>query len=224
MPELPAVPNACRVSLLWTDGNDNDLLTRLYFAYAGTPPDGETCELLAEDIRVPMVTRFQSFLNIQSYIRGVDFVDLSSVDGASGTALGAPTVGTRTGNYLPAGAAVLVNHTIARRYRGGKPRSYLPLFTAPDMNGPSKWDVTAQANLQTAFRAFQTDVAAISELGTALAGPISISYFNGYAAPRPRSNGHLMYPSARRPTPHVDPILSSSVNSKPGSQRRRNLH
>ncbi|MGO9977445.1 MAG: hypothetical protein ACLP01_32535 [Solirubrobacteraceae bacterium] len=64
--------------------------------------------------------------------------DLTSRTSARGIAE-SRQVGTRPG--LPNGAAVaaLVNFKVARRYRGGKPRLYVPFFVASDLTPGLTW-------------------------------------------------------------------------------------
>ncbi len=73
-------------------------------------------------------------------VRTVEIVvtDLTSRTSARGIAE-SWQIGTRPG--LPNGAAVaaLINFKIARRYRGGKPRLYVPFFVASDLTPGLTW-------------------------------------------------------------------------------------
>ena len=217
------VANALRADLLWTDSEDSNALTRLHFAYAGTPPSAADCINIASGIEASLIARIREYWAPSVQCRGVDVIDLSADDAHSGVYL-STTAGTRGGAILPAGACVLVNSHIARRYRGGKPRSYLPLLIAGDLADAQTWVEATRAALEAAWATFVADIALVTAGGTEVGGPISISYYQGYLPGRPRSNGHLMYAPAPRAVPKVDPILSQTVNRKPGSQRRRNLH
>ncbi len=223
MTVLPAVPEAVRVSILWGSGSDVDILTKLHFAYTGTPPNPAAAAALAADIDDAVATYFPALLNTDSVIRGVEIQDLSVFEGGAAGAHLVTTAGTREGGLLPAGVAAMVNYGIARKYRGGKPRSYLPLLVASDLDSTSAWSAAAATAVNAAVTSLFTDVAEMVEGGCELGGPIQVSYFHGYDTPRPRSNGHLYYPPLPRDTPIVDPLTSWGLNLKPGSQRRRNL-
>ncbi len=223
MPPLPAVAGVARVDLLWTVGSDLDVLTRLHFDYTGGPPSPTDCATLAGLIDDDASGIFPALLHPDNTFRGVDFIDLSGPLAATGTAL-VTNIGTRTGGNLPAGVAVIVDHKIARRYRGGKPRSYLPVFTATDLENPSEWAPASVTAMNAAWAAFVAGVLGLSSGSTTMGAPSNISYYSGYGAGRPRSNGHLYYPPALRAVPIHDPITGSTTNPKPGSQRRRNLH
>jgi len=223
MPPLPYVPDVLRADLLWTDASDTNILTRLHYAYTGGPPSPTDCIALATGIYGAAVAQFISALNVDGKLRGVDVVDLADETAATGT-YEHLTSGTNLNGFLPAGVAVLMNHHIARRYRGGKPRSYLPLMTPGNMDTPSAWSDSTIAGFNTQWAAFTTAVLALESGDTLLDEFVSVSYYKGYAAGRPRSNGHLYFPPGIRETPIVDTILRSTMNPKPGSQRRRNLH
>ncbi len=223
MTVLPAVPEVVRVSILWASGSDVDILTKLHFAYTGTPPNPAAAAALAADIDDAVATYFPALLNTDSVIRGVEIQDLSVFEGGASGAHLVTTAGTRAGGLLPAGVAAMVNYAIARKYRGGKPRSYLPLLVASDLASTSAWSAEAATAVNAAVTSLFTDVGAMVEGGCELGGPVQVSYFHGYDTPRPRSNGHLYYPPLPRDVPVVDPLTSWSLNLKPGSQRRRNL-
>ena len=223
MATLPYVPGVLRADLLWADGHDVNMLTRLHFAYTGGPPSGADCVSIASGIRTAAATAFADLLNTDGVIRGVDVIDLSGEEAATGTDL-TVTSGTLQGHPLPAGTALLINHAIARRYRGDKPRSYMPLFTAEQLNNPSEWNAASVQSFETTFASFVAAVGQIVAGSTQIGGHVNVSYYSGYGTPRPRSNGHLYYPPGVRATPKVDPITASTLNIRPGAQRRRNLH
>ena len=217
------VPNALKVQLLWTDGNDTNVITGLHFAYAGDPPSGADCANIANAIDGLTLTHLIPLLSVDATMRGTVVIDLSSDLAHSGES-DTPNPGTLAGAVLPAATAVLVNYGISRRYRGGKPRSYFPFGTAPQLGSPSKWLDAFVTNVSAALNAWNTGMEGIVEGTTSVGAGINISYNQGYGTPRTRSNGHLYYPPQPRVTPIVEPIISRVVNPKPSSQRRRNQH
>lgn len=224
MAPLPFVAHALRADILWTDDADLDVLTRLHFAYAGDAPSAADCESIAANLWTAMETNPLDMAGPNTSLRGVDVIDLSGESAATGTHLDTSPGRSIGAGVLPAGVCALVNYQIARRYRGGKPRSYLPFGTGANIDTNGRWTsgfkTTLEANLDLFFAAAALITAGTTDLG----GPISIGYYSGYDTPRPRSNGHLYYPPKPRTVPKVDPITGWTLNPKPGSQRRRNLH
>jgi len=139
-----------------------------------------------------------------------DLVALLATNVAGGTAaaewitgVGTQLAVTKTVVFAPSGtaavndcaAAYLVNWTISDRYRGGKPRTYLPgVQTGHVVNGRTI-DGTALASLNTGITAFKNHVDALTEthiltvqLGTvrfqqanaALAPPVFRAYTGGH--------------------------------------------
>lgn len=223
MGPLPYINGVIRADLLWTDGADSDVMSRLHFAYTGGPPSPVEATAIAAAIQGAAVTFLIPRCNDNVQLRGVDVIDLSGELAATGTHL-ATVDGSEAGNVLPAGVAVLLNHHVARRYRGGKPRTYLPCFGANDQDTASSWLAASVDALEAAWSSFIGAVAAITAGTTAVGAHVNVSYYQGYGLGRPRSNGHLYYPPSVRDAPIVEPITSTSVNPKPASQRRRNLH
>jgi hypothetical protein len=107
---------------------------------------------------------------------------------------------------MTAETAVLVNFTIARRYRGGKPRVYWPAGVSAQLNNPVSWQSTFVSAFRTAFNAFLNGVTSGITPPPAVDYLCSVSYHTG---------------GALRPTPVVDKVLDWEVNAIPGSQRRR---
>jgi hypothetical protein len=137
----------------------------------------------------------------------VTVLDLNSNTGAEGIG-GAAATGTRAGSSIPASNCVVLNHNIARRYRGGHPRTYAPFGANADTATTGTWGGTFLNTCQTNFNAWVAGCLTTSTGGVSLVQYGSVSYFSG---------GHL------RGTPVWDPILSTTSRSRIGSQRRRLL-
>lgn len=133
-------------------------------------------------------------------------LDLASSTGASGQG-GITTGGTLATLAVPASTCVVVNHQIARRYRGGKPRTYCPFGTANEMNSEGTWTAAFTGNVSTSFASFLTTALAASSGGVTLTHFVNVSYYH---------NGAL------RGTPAVDNIVQSLARQAIGTQRRRN--
>jgi hypothetical protein len=216
---LPSVPNVAKFELEWVLEADAPK-TRFLFLYSGGPPDAADMTTLATAVRAAAVTNLVPYL-WDSYTLGeVVGTDLSSDEGATGAEPGS-TTGGRAGSGLPANVCTLVNHTIERRYRGGKPRSYLPFSVDGDLANNRDWSAGYVAALQAGFDAFIADLIGASSGTTILAGHVSVSYYNGFNTVGPYPDGKFKYPAKLRAAPIVDAITASTVATRISSQRRR---
>jgi hypothetical protein len=130
--------------------------------------------------------------------------------------------GTAGGGPLPANACVLVNYPIQRRYRGGKPRSYVPMGTDTDLVNPQTWAAASVTNFTTRMVTYNQGIQAITWSGGGINGWVSVSYFEpGEWVPDPPPDNKTKYVSALRPVPVQDTINGIVVNSLVGSQRKR---
>lgn len=206
MPPLPPAGPVVRVDLNIEPGGDANALCRLHFSYTGGPPSTSDLNSLATTIRGAFNTNLKAFFDTSTALEHVQVVDLSSSTGAGGIDTTAVT-GTRAGSLLPGGSAVLINHRIARRYRGGKPRTYLPAFTASDVTNRQGWLSASVTALQTGWNNFIAAINGVTVGSTVISGFVNVSYYSA---------------KALRTTPHIDAITASVVSFNPASQRRRN--
>jgi hypothetical protein len=107
---------------------------------------------------------------------------------------------------MTAESACLVNHTIARRYKGGKPRNYLPLGTSTQLNNPVSWQTTFTTAVTVAFGTFKVQVTTNPAGTGTVDNLVNVSYFDH---------------KVMRTTPVVDVVLNTTANTIPASQRRR---
>lgn len=204
MAPLPPVANCLKVALGWSADNDTGALTILHFRYTGGPPTSAQCVSMAAAFSAAQAARFASLLNEQSSIGECVVTDLTSSTSGQGAG-GATVAGTRAGSELSAGTAALVNLHIARRYRGGKGRSYLPLGVAGDIT-TGRWTSAFETAVFNAYTDFQSDALGVG-VGCTIASPCLASY---------RLNG-----AARNPGVTED-VLSWTTQPLVASQRRRN--
>lgn len=220
MPPLPNVPNVVKSQLLWSDSADNDVRTTLFFRYSGGSPTGTDCNALAADIYSAIAAMVGQW-TASTQLTGVEVTDLSSPSGGQGLHAQS-TAGTRAGSDLAGGTCVVVGYVIGRRYRGGKPRSYLPFFSASDLTTRQQWtagDLTAlDSALATAFAA----IIGSSSGSTTLTDHVNVSYYDGFTVVTSPTTGRARNVPKLRTTPVVDVITSFGARSQPGSQRRRN--
>lgn len=206
MAPLPPAPNTLRVNIQWFIGTDADVLNSIHFVYSGSAPSASDCVSFATTVHNAVNSDLISHLSDNSNLQQVEVIDISSNTGHFGLNT-TPITGSRTGNSLPASNCVLVNHTVSRRYRGGKPRTYLPLFSSTDITGPSGWLSASVSAMQTSWNSFISAIEGASSGATTIGAFSNVSYYSGHTL---------------RGTPLVEPIVASIVNPIPGTQRRRN--
>ena len=143
----------------------------------------------------------------------VTLTDLSSSSGAEYTTTPSFT-GTNTGSVLPASAAVCVQHVIARRYRGGHPRTYMMVGSASDFATSSvkDWQASFLTNIQNGWNSFN----ALFPFSTAggIWSRCNVSYYETVIV------GGVPTRQVRA-TPLVDTIESDIAKVRVCSQRRR---
>jgi len=224
MAALPPVANVLKLTQLWAVGPDTNAITRTFWKYTGGTPTTAELNAMAGSIFGSIDSTFAGLTSSSVSQGGVVLQDLASSSGAEGQDIGT-VAGTRTGTPLPAGCAVLLNLTIARRYRGGKPRIYWPLGVAGDLSGPDSWSPAFQTAVNNAYSSFATAVLAASSGGISMVEQVNLGYYQGYTLGPAQPGGFRKKVPALVPGgTHVDQVLSGQINPKPGSQRRRNLH
>jgi hypothetical protein len=151
--------------------------------------------------------------------KGSDAVDLASATGNSGVAT-ATHEGTRGSEFVPDDACVIVNFKIGRRYRGGKPKIFLPPGDATDIQTSNQWTSAYSGAVSSAWTTFMAAVLADTYGSMVLQDNASISYYEGFTAFKEPSGRYRNIPTPRT-TPLVDLITGHTVSQLIGSQRRR---
>jgi hypothetical protein len=221
MTALPIAPGVLKVGLHFSDGTDPLTTVGLHWRYTGGPPSGSDCAAIAAAINTAAEADLVPLFSSGVIYTGSTVADVGTVDGAVGDAVTSFN-GTLTGEGLNTAQCALVNHKIARHYRGGRPRSYTPFGTHSSWLTPSTWTPEFQTLVNDGWAAFVSAVSAITQGTTILGAFCSVSYYSGpnTSIPPWRGPGHS-YPPKLRDTPHVDNIISSSLSAKFSTQRRR---
>lgn len=221
MPPLAFVPNVAKSTLQWSDAQDAHLYTNLFWRYSGGPPDAAAALDLATQIYGHMAASASDW-GPQVNLTGVRFVDLSSDTTGDALHTGS-TPGTRSGSgELSGGTCTLLNFTIGRRYRGGKPRIYLPWALSGDLLDPQTWSASWVAAVHTNFSTFVGAVLGDVSGSTTLTSHVNVSYYSGTTYPAVPAGTKQVPVPMRRAVPVVDDIIGFAVSSFPASQRRRN--
>ncbi len=220
MPALPSPGSVVKCILDWGVEGDTLAQTVHYFEYSGGPPLASTCSAIATAAVSNGLTEYQALANDSTGILSATVRDLSSAMGAEATA-GTPWVGTRGTALTPPSAAAVVSHSISRHYRGGHPRTYLPLGVAGDIATTGLWASAFTAAVDSAWGSW---VAAMlgAYSGTTLSQLVNVSYYGPPNRIITGSTGRVRTVSTVRTVPLVDVITGHVTRKNIGSQRRRN--
>lgn len=213
MPPLPAVPGVIKL-IISGARSDGECLNILHIGYSGGPPSAANLtSYLSGTVEPAAVTLYDANASTDYEGATIEAIDLSSDTGASAS-VAFSSAGSRTGDFAPVSACVVCSWDIARRYRGGHPRTYFPFGTAGTYEASSAkyWDSGFIAGVQGDVTTFSDSIAGITEGSTEFQNLVNVSYVDKNLNPTP---------PYRRTTPVVDVITGSLVKQRICSQRRR---
>lgn len=219
MPAVLPVAGVSKVEFRISDGASIDAGSRFFMQYSGAPPSGAQQNSNASGVATSWLATLGQWTHTTEALVEVIVTDLSSDTGAVGSWQGSSSGVLSAGSPLPASACALVNHQISRRYRGGKPRTYVRLGDTSMLQGTNKWTSTAITNVESAWEGFINDLKGLS--GSNWTNIVNISYLMGPWTYPPNPSGRPIPRGTPRNPPLVDQIVSSTINVKIGSQRRR---
>lgn len=222
MPALPAVPNVIKVVLTLADATDNNVESRFYLKYSGTPPTAAGLNAFCTTIATGWNTVLAALYHADWTLTSVTATDLSSSSAATGSAA-VSHAGTRSGSPLSAGVAFLINFKIGRRYRGGKPRLYQPMGVSGDLLNLNTWSVAFTASVQSDWSSYITGALADLPSGTTGVAQVNVGYYAGFTAVLNPVTGRTKDVSKILAVPNVDTVTSLAASNIVASQRRRNL-
>lgn len=220
VPPLPASP-CLRVRLDFLNEDGFDAGSRFFLSYAGAAPTPGNCATIAGDIATAWASDMAALSNTGWTLTEIDVLDIASHTGASGQWTGSHA-GTAGGGNLPASAATNVEFGIARRYRGGKPRMFLPAPGTDALNTAAQWTTAYQTAVNTGVAAFFTAVEAISVGAVGALGHVNVSYYQGFTNHTNTSGRERAVPTYRD-VALVDVVNGYSAKLMIGSQRRRRV-
>lgn len=222
MPALPAVPHVARLQLLFQNAVDMDIMVRQYVSFSPADTlDNAACTAYALAAAGAFNGNLAAYMHPDLKLHSVRATNLT--DTVTGDAVVVEdTPGSAAGTPLPAGVALLVNFAVARRYRGGKPRNYWPLFTESDTDTPGQWKAASLAALAPHMTTYLTAIAGGNNYGGVVFNEqVNVSYYEGVELPITLPSGRVKQASKPRDTPLVDAITAHALNPMYGSQRRR---
>lgn len=219
MPALKPVSGVLRLKLIFSVGSDLTTGFHQYLAYGTVPPTASQLVTMCGSIAGSWNSFLSPMTETATILTSVDAVDLSAPDAAVGLWTGSHP-GTRAGSALPAQAALLLNWPILRRYRGGKPRIYIPAGVASDLASPQTWSGTFLTAYATAWNSFESAVAAAINSWGSGAKLVNVSYYLGGEWKQDHLGNYRRIPTPRD-TPKVDEIVGANFAPTVATQRRR---
>ena len=192
---------------------------RLYLSYSGSAPTAANLNTLASDISAAWGTHLAITAHPDWSLAEVDCEDIATRGGAAGS-YGTPVVGTSSGTALAAQVAQNIEFDIARRYRGGKPRIFLPPPNTGVVSTVSEWQDSWVADLNTYFAAFMSEITALSIGSIGTLAHVNLSYYNGFTNVT-NSSGRTRAAPKYRDTALVDAVTGYAAKKLYGSQKRR---
>ena len=159
---------------------------------------------LAGAIRNAWVTNVIPLQSVALTLTDVQCIDLSSDTGEEGTVTG-NTPGTLGSTTMPASAAICWSWKIARRYRGGHPRTYIAGVASAQLTNPNT--ITAPA--------------ITSHINAANALRVAINSFAFAGGTARLVCVHYTRSKVILGAPLVSDITGANVDSRLDSQRRR---
>jgi hypothetical protein len=217
----PPLPDeACvRVKLDYTQTDGFLGGSRFYIAYSGSAPTGGNLNTLAGDIETAWVAQLAPIINDEWSLTEVDCQDIATDSGASGFWTGSEA-GSASGTPLPAQVAATIEYDIARRYRGGKPRMYLPPPVTGSQATAATWSSGYQSSLQASVADFFAAIAALTIGSMGTLSHINLSYYQGYTnveIPGRRARSIPTYRSVAK----SDAVTGYAAKLRMSSQKRR---
>lgn len=220
VPRLPFVSDVVRAQLQWQNDSGNLMYSNIYLQYEGGPPNASEALGLAEAI-FTAAEQFVGDCHTTVVLVGVRVTDLSADDTGDALHAGVST-GTLEGGDLPSSTSALLNFTIGRRYRGGKPRNYFPWAYPGALLNRQTWTDTYIGDVATAMGGIYATIVGTTEGGTTIEDHVNVSYYSGFTVVNPGGGKRAKNVPTVRSSPLVNAITGAVVLNRPGSQRRRN--
>ena len=208
-----------RVRLDYTQGDSFRAGSRFYLGYAGAAPTGANCITLASDIAAAWASHLASLVLTSFALTEVDVLDIATNSGLSGQWSG-DDAGSNTGTAVPAQVATNIEFDIARRYRGGKPRMFLPPGATGDTVDAGHWSTTFIGLVNTGVAAFFSEIEALSIGAVGALTHVNLSYYHGFTNVT-NSSGRTRAAPKYRDVAMVDAVSGYACKAQLGSQKRR---
>lgn len=220
---LPPTPSGVvRFRMHFEPGPDLHVYSSLQMAYTGAGASTPGLVTLAGDVRTQFSAHLASLLYSGDALFDVEAYDLQF----PATPLGQDStvvVGTRAGTQVPNNCTAGIFFEPNRRYRGSKPKIFLPFGVQGDLASPTIWTAPFVTALGSGWNAFIAGLTGAAATGYTLGNQVAVSYFSGSTSLTTGSPPHQR--GRTIPTPRATPLVQGIVSVNPVnvlySQRRR---
>jgi hypothetical protein len=220
VPALPVVPNVVEVRYIFSDAAGQTFGCRQFLKYSAGPPTATTLITLAQNVTTHYVSALLGYQSNEVALEEVIATDLASAAGARGS-YSANNDGGNSNKIPSLGTCTVIDFEINRRYRGGKPRIYLPIGTIDQCTTSTTWQASYVSAINAAWSTFQAAVLADTYTGFALEDNVNVSYYEGFTLVTNPITGRGKNVAKIRSAPLVDNIVGHTTRTILGSQRRR---
>lgn len=220
MTPVPPPASPCvKIELGYTHASGNKAGSRFFLSYSGAAPSAANCNTLATDVASAWNTDLAQLISVDWSLDLVDVLDIATGSGNSGS--DAPSdPGTRSGTGLTWSVATNIQYLIARRYRGGKPKMYLPPGLQSDLYNGATWQASYVTEVQTQITAFFTALEALTVGSMGTFQHVNLSYYQGFKNIANSSGRERAVPQYRTAA-LLDTVTGYTVHNEVSSQRRR---
>ena len=220
MPALPDTPSGViRIRLIHQQPNDDHVGCAFDMAYSGGAPSTSDLATLAGNVSADWDAQLKPFLSANALLYSVVCIDLANTSTPEGSIFPA-IAGTRAGNSVPNSICAVLGFSIDRRYRGARPKVFLPFGTESDQSSSTTWLTAFVEDLKTAWDTFQGLITTTIVSATVLGAPVGVSYYEG-KIPNPNPGARMRFLPAPRAVPAIYAVTATAVLPRFGSQRRR---
>lgn len=219
-PPLPASP-CVRCKLDYTQGDNFLAGSRFFLSYSGSAPSAGNCATLATDISSAWGSHIAALISAEVTLTEVDVLDIATDSGASAVET-VSVAGTNSGTGLPAQVAINVEFNIARRYRGGKPRMFLPPPPNSEQLDEGHWDSGFVTSVNSGMTAFMAEIEALTIGSMGTLAHVNLSYYKGFTNVT-NSSGRTRAAPTYRTSALLDTVEGYACKAVLGSQKRRRV-
>jgi hypothetical protein len=193
--------------------------SRFFLGYTGSAPSGANCTTLAGDIESAWTSHIAPLIDQNTALKEIDVLDIATDSGLSGQWTGT-SAGGLTGTPVPGFIATNVEFNISRRYRGGKPRMFLPSADTSDQLDGSHWNSTYVSAVNAGVAAFFAAIEALSVGSMGTLDHVNLSYYKGFTNIANSSGRERAVPTYRAAA-LLDPVVGYSCKAEMSTQKRR---
>lgn len=221
MPPLPVVPRTIKYSLRYSDSGNTNVENVFYQTFT-QPPGSSDATSLAATVTAQWLTHVSPLMGTWMTLISATVNDLSSTTGAVAVNVTGGAGTAAAGAHLSSGAATVIQTKIARKYRGGHSRIYLPGAGQNDLQTTNTWTTSYITAVAAGWAAFVNGIITNAPVALGAMQNVVAHRYGRCASPPCSPAPDEDAPSVPLASPYTDAISAWSVNPRVGSQRRRN--